>query len=606
MPWPTTIVEIAFDDGPYVASPTWTDVTSYVRHLSINRGRNGDFDDFNAGTCQITLDNRTQRFSPFNTSSPYNGKLIPRRQVRVRATSGASTYDVFRGYINNWPVSFTDSKLDSTVTIACYDILGLCSTETIPAEFLTSYTLGLNPIHYWKFNDTAAATTFYDQISQANMAFDTSSGLSLQPNVETSSPLGTGMISRGINVGGNRYKSTATFNGATPISISWWTQLLPNGIGTGMYWYYGDRAINIAMSTASSAATVRCVTTAAGTFYNTPTLNVSAPLHFVVSWDGSTTPTIYVNGTAITVASSGADAMRAVSTYDQAYAYYGVHQEFSVYNYQLNATQAGLLYQYGIGRIPETTAARFTRVMGFTNLPAALYQTAINPKGNISQIGTTSKIVDELKITADTEGGFIFATKAGVLKFTDRNYPWTNSTSANSQATFADTGAVGTLKYGTEIDYQWDAEQLRNQVSITFTGDGTTTSTNAAIAAAYGGQSATINSYAQLPSDAVSLATFELGTGGTLVPRVSPIEIGNNTADTAWQTILGLELLDRITLTTTPSTGSAISNVMLINGIEHDITPERWYTKLRPSKRYAAGLVLNDSHYGKLDFNYLT
>jgi len=41
---PTPTVEISFDSGPYVASPTWVDVTSYVRSFSTHRGRSSDFD----------------------------------------------------------------------------------------------------------------------------------------------------------------------------------------------------------------------------------------------------------------------------------------------------------------------------------------------------------------------------------------------------------------------------------------------------------------------------------------------------------------------------------------------------------------------------------
>jgi hypothetical protein len=44
MPFPVAKVEIAFDHGPYVVSPTWTDVTSYVREMTTDRGRSDDWD----------------------------------------------------------------------------------------------------------------------------------------------------------------------------------------------------------------------------------------------------------------------------------------------------------------------------------------------------------------------------------------------------------------------------------------------------------------------------------------------------------------------------------------------------------------------------------
>jgi len=74
MAYPTPIVEIAFDDGPYVASPTWTDVSQYVRRMSIDRGRSDDWADFN-GTATVVLNNRTRLFDPYYTSGTYYGKF---------------------------------------------------------------------------------------------------------------------------------------------------------------------------------------------------------------------------------------------------------------------------------------------------------------------------------------------------------------------------------------------------------------------------------------------------------------------------------------------------------------------------------------------------
>ena len=116
------IIEIAFDDGPYVVSPTWTDVTTYVRGFETSRGVPDDWTLQADGSASVTLSNRDRRFDPFNTSGPYYGKLLPRRQIRIRATSGGTTYDVFRGFIAGWPPEWTDAGYDSTVTLSCFAV----------------------------------------------------------------------------------------------------------------------------------------------------------------------------------------------------------------------------------------------------------------------------------------------------------------------------------------------------------------------------------------------------------------------------------------------------------------------------------------------------
>jgi len=160
--FPVAGVYIAFTDGPYVAAPAWTEVTTYVRGLSIHRGRSSDFDQFDTGTAQLVLDNRDRRFDPFYTSGPYYTKLTPRRQIRVVGQIGGSTYEVFRGYIAGWPVEWTDAGYDSTVTIQAFDALGLMANEIVPTDWADYVTRGLNPIRYWKCNDSRTTLTIRD------------------------------------------------------------------------------------------------------------------------------------------------------------------------------------------------------------------------------------------------------------------------------------------------------------------------------------------------------------------------------------------------------------------------------------------------------------
>ena len=93
---PNVRTQIAFGSTWATATPaTWTDVSTYVRNISVNRGRASDLDKFDAGTATVTLSNRYGRFNPMNTSGPYYGTLTPRRPIRVLANypiiAGATT-----------------------------------------------------------------------------------------------------------------------------------------------------------------------------------------------------------------------------------------------------------------------------------------------------------------------------------------------------------------------------------------------------------------------------------------------------------------------------------------------------------------------------------
>src|SRR5688572_29617524 len=83
---------------------SWTDEAAEIRstHIRIGMAEGAPLTDTVAqiGTCVLTMDNSTQRFSPDNASGALYGKLLPRRPVRVRATDGVTTWALFRGYID--------------------------------------------------------------------------------------------------------------------------------------------------------------------------------------------------------------------------------------------------------------------------------------------------------------------------------------------------------------------------------------------------------------------------------------------------------------------------------------------------------------------------
>jgi hypothetical protein len=120
---PSISVRIAFTTDPLDPSPAWTDVSAYVRGetaITIRRGRQYELNRIEAGTARVALDNRDRRFDPTNTSSPYYPNVVPMRKISIQATYSAVTYDLYTGYIENWPPDWP-AGYDSTVTISCVD-----------------------------------------------------------------------------------------------------------------------------------------------------------------------------------------------------------------------------------------------------------------------------------------------------------------------------------------------------------------------------------------------------------------------------------------------------------------------------------------------------
>src|SRR5215213_3092239 len=111
MSFPTITVEIAFATAPLAVTPTWTDVTAYVKSIpQIRRGRQNALTGIEAGTAVVVLDNRTRRFDPTYASGAYYPNVLPGRKIRISAVYNSTTYYLFTGFIDTWPPEWEASN----------------------------------------------------------------------------------------------------------------------------------------------------------------------------------------------------------------------------------------------------------------------------------------------------------------------------------------------------------------------------------------------------------------------------------------------------------------------------------------------------------------
>ncbi len=147
--WATTMFEIsivsddnepalAFDDISVTLTHNWDAITAYTRRVKTWAG----YDEAGApvaagGRCTLLLDNRDRRFSPGNTGGPLYGKLLPRREVRVQASDGASTWTLFRGYVETITPQAGAFHGDSC-EITCVDGIALLARQQISVPYVDS------------------------------------------------------------------------------------------------------------------------------------------------------------------------------------------------------------------------------------------------------------------------------------------------------------------------------------------------------------------------------------------------------------------------------------------------------------------------------------
>ena len=602
MPYPTPKVYIAFDDGPYVVSPTWTDVSSYVLDMTIDRGRDDDYGQF-VGTASVTFNNNGGQFNPFNTTGTYYGKLLPNRQIKIEGIANSTTYGVFRGYVAGWPMQFSDAGYAATVTVQCFDALSLLAQELIDPVPSDSYILSLSPTMFYKFNEAITVGAYGTVKDYSGNGLDLTlaspSGAARYPtNV---GPLGEGIPYNALNLNNNvtTSRSSGTSSGYSTMSVCFWFVNQATTASFNALIAYGTG--NIAVGVDTSNRVQATVTTAFGTGFIRRTdaawnWNTGEAHHICVTFTvGSGTCAIYVDGAAMAT-SSGGSGFAGGSFYSVG-AGDSIFQQVAVFPTALSATQVGNIYALSANRYPETTTVRANRVVDRTSFPAGLRSFTASPAGTVSEGGIgTASVATELQTISYSEGGALYVSKTGTLTMTNRTDNITATTATTPQATFSDTGS--NLKYGDPVTVSYDADEIINAVTVDYTGQANLTVTDSGSITAYGRKAATWNTYNAAFTDVDDLANVYLKYGDLARPKLSPIQAGVNTAAADWQTLLDLELLERVKFIMTPKVGTTFTQNQIVQKIQHRVVPGRWDMAITGSGRYAAFFVLD---YSALD-----
>jgi hypothetical protein len=596
MAYPTPIVEIAFTDGPYALSPTWTDVTPYVRGMEISRGVNDDWQLVADGSATVTLSNRDRRFDPFNASGPYYGNLLPRRQIRIRATYAATTYDVFRGFISGWPPEWTDAGYDSTVTLSCFDALQLLGSSSLPADWSRDYILSLSPRHYYPCDEPIVAFTAGTLKDYGTYPLD----ITTTTNVSNSAELAVGLPSRsiqGVGTGGTGFTGLFS-NGYSPnvITMSLWgvfdyansasCAFTNCAMGIGYDQNTGKYVVEVSDV---GAGTIRTLTT-------TNTYDSGTPRHIVSTFNNTTkAQTLYIDGVLVPTGTTTAGAIlfgaESVGLDN------GQFQQVCVFDYGLSAAQIQTIFNYSLANFPETTSARFNRIIAETPFSASLTSVPASPASSLLNITNDAPTVSsELAKIAESEYAPLFVNKAGTVTLYQQNQIRTQTKSVVAQVVYGSGG----LPIGTEIQLQYDGDSMRNVANVEMSGGGVYITTNSSSITTYGEAEQFTSTQVSSLADAVDIGNIVESWGGIVYAKASPTQVVLSPSEN-WASTLGLELWERFELVVDPPTGSAITTQMLTTRISHSVSPERWNTTLEGSARWAAVFILNQSRLDGTD-----
>lgn len=558
-------VYVAFSDGPLVESPTWTNVSAYFMSISTNRGRSSELDDFQAGTCTVVLHNRDRRFDPTHSAGPYYGDLLPRRQIKVEAVVGATTYPVFRGVISSWRQTWAHDD-GQTCTVEAVDIASLLARRSFSGDAMSAIVSSIPPSGWWpldgEFMDDAMGLwpgAYSLRTEGPPIGYLEASSLTENFGV-TSERLGAATFTPGAST-----KSTIACLvdvGAVPGG----SELLRVNVasGIGWEWYLSVSVDRVPTAFCSIVSGIIRSATATG-----PAI-VSGVQHLAAVRDG-TTVKLYVNGelvdsdtnasmtlaqtpTGVTLGASSSSIETSLSM-GHAQVWNGV----ALTDTQIAAVANAALY----GRLGATTSDMTDAILDLCSVPAGLRSVTESSQG----VGPyrPSDAWSALQVAARSDPGRVFVSRAGVVTFEPR----TVDMGASATAAFADDSTVGAIRYaGYELEStdRW----VFNDITVTGSAGASASVRDQASVDVYDALAHSVDTVLPDANSCRALAESLLSRYATPSPRGSGW-VCDPTDDAQFAAVLAVELGDVVTVKRTPPVGSAHTSTVQITSISHSV-----------------------------------
>jgi hypothetical protein len=558
------------------------------------------------------------------------------RPVRIRAQYGAgATTNLFFGWIEQWPQTY-ENPTDATVTVTASDGFKVLNLLTLPSEWAYRVLSDVR-VGYWLRMDDGTSSAVFDSFNNRKfgdyktLAGAASSGVSTD-----------GLIANDDNPAavfdGTKYVQGNVVGAVT--AINFWMQTSTTAAGSYAIVTFPDNLPScLGMDvTAGGVGTLRF--TKAETSFGTPNqavsytstvqINDGKPHHIVLNVDDQefAGDSLYIDGTRVTLTggvsgdydgpTNQSGVARpyqgsATSGTNFASAFIGTLDELVVYAITtipieyVYATDVTTNYQIGAGTYlaNQRTDQRISTVLTMAQWMTDGTDLATG-SGTVQAIATQNKT--PLAVAQECEAaeqGRLFVDRDGKVEFISRNAFATSSTYNTSQYTFGDS--TGELGY-TSLQFEFNDRLIFNR-SVVGRRDGATAIVNDTTSQGeyFIRTSDVTDLIVDTDQQIVDIANARVSAYAepklrveqlTFTPRQSPAAL--------YPVAIGVEIGTRITVNRRPQgVGSLISKQVIVEGINHTITPDGWETTFTLSPVFVATFILDSATFGVLDSNQL-
>ena len=601
---PALITSIASPPGTLGAVNVWTDVTAdWCTQGDTNRGKSHEIDRTQTGTLTFTLDNRAGKYSSWNTSSPYTGKIIPGRPVQLRAVFSSTTYYVFTGVTDVWGMQWSAPSY-STVALLCVDLFAYLNNASMNSTLYPRTVIANGAATYYRMGDPVGSNHVLDSVgtnTSLSLAGTVVLGAAsaLLNNVGTSVDLANG----GSTPAGAIYlPTTAGFTGTAYTFECWYN--VTSWAGQTNY-LFSQYAVNGGIGGPIIQAQVNSLTGDFQWFHTDGTHTLQVVSNSAIPADGlwhhlafsTGAPGIYIDGNIVGLTitqNTGPTAVTPIGVHigtDSRYgalgavpAWPGKLQEVALYNTALTGGMIANDYFTGAAPPVESSGVRINRTATWMNVPTsnASIDTGKSQVQAETQTLTSTTALSYMQSVEQTEDGLLFMSTAGQLTFRSRDSVFSNVTST---VTFGDGGGAQ-IPFELNPQVALDTQDVYEQVVLTRNNGNAQTA--GSVTGQYGARTYTQSGLLSTnDTEVLDYANWLLNQFATPKQRIRQIVIhpAVDLTGAATTALLGLEIGSVVTVTRSslPGGGTAFTQVSNVEGINFHLYPDTgdWNVELQ-------------------------
>jgi hypothetical protein len=598
---PALITTVATPPGTLGGANVWTDISPWVKSDDHHRGRQQELATFEAGEATFTLRNDDNRFTPWNTSSPYAGLVIPKKLVSIVAKWSGTSYQRWMGQVSGWQTNWP-SESTQTVTLKVADAFRFLNMADITSTGYAAQVLADGATGYWRLGDPVGSTTAADSSGNNNAltAYGAAGGVITFGN--TGALVADPTTSSLLSIANQGYAemrslSLTTVTPSGGVSMDIWLQ---PSTAAAVAWQ-----INLAFTVSGTrrvlgvlginTTTVQLIDLAAGapggsTNITTPNLCDGNWHHLAVSVTTAFAAVLYVDGVQVGTWAGGTFGTNTSQYLGPLLFAIGSavtvgYQDFAVYPSVLSA--AKVAKHVTLASFPQqSTDARLGRVLdtvGWSTGARGLDAGKSTVQAVTSSLTSTSALAHMQQVEA-TESGALFMGVGGRVKFLSRTTLLSNSLYTTSQATLGDNTAAGDIPFLPGGAPGRDDQFTYNEAVAARTGGATQTSIDQTSIDVNGRTTwqppATLIGISD--SEVLNLTQYVVTKFATPQDRLQSITVDlyslANSLPAVIPTLLSLDLLYRVTVerTVMPGGGDPFTQVANIEHIQETISPNQW------------------------------